>query len=398
VPVEPQKPEKPKPRPDLEKEQTTRVQVRGRARIYDDDLEDAKRRALLDAYRQAVNKGVGVKIEEFSQMRNLEGFIHIVTARSAGHVKTYKITGKPGPSKESPSTYVVCIDAEVAPGAMKDSKDIAALKLFVQALGSPRVLFVLEPIERKGKAPAPKEGGDYDVASVEGFLAARFFQLGYRPLTSSELEDTKATRKLVAEARQGKVAAIRELGIQCDADLVVSGSIRVSVRPCIYGGKDMHRARTTVLAKAIFPATGEKLAVQRTTKAEYSYYPPDSVEASARRACETVATRLAWAIPEVLGSRERCMSVRLVNCSIGQSLRFGEQLSELPGVRKVVPGSWVAREKGAAVGTIEYRVVTAPVGPTGRDLFRALSQRTGLKLTAEVVGRLYLRVAAPSEK
>lgn len=126
--------------PTNETDEVNVVTVDGISIINGDNKAKARDEALRDAYRRAIEKGVGITIRSETEMQMLEVLKDVIMSNSEGYVKKWEIK-KEGIRDDG--LYSVTINAEVVKGAIKkDNKD--ALKIIIDLMGNPRFLVLID--------------------------------------------------------------------------------------------------------------------------------------------------------------------------------------------------------------------------------------------------------------
>ncbi|MBP7738851.1 MAG: flagellar assembly protein T N-terminal domain-containing protein [Spirochaetes bacterium] len=98
-------------------EDAKKYKGKGEALIVNNDLPKAKRDALTEAFKSALQKAVGVYIKAKSKVENFEMTYSKILSESEGYVKNYKVLGE----KTEDGIYSVEIEAEVAGEKLDDA-------------------------------------------------------------------------------------------------------------------------------------------------------------------------------------------------------------------------------------------------------------------------------------
>lgn len=94
-----------------------KYQGRGEALIVNNDLPKAKRDALVEAFKSALQKAVGVYVKAQTKVENFELSYQKILSESEGYVKNYKIVKE----KTEEGVYSVEIEAEVSSDKLADA-------------------------------------------------------------------------------------------------------------------------------------------------------------------------------------------------------------------------------------------------------------------------------------
>ncbi len=387
------------------------VTVEGRAEMTS-GRSVARKQALLDAYRQAINAGGSIEIGEFSQLRNFKEVVDLVTKRVHGYIKGYEILAE-GPDSKDKNIYMVAIRALVVDGLDQLSAGDEGLKQFVALIGSPKVLFVLateaertldttaagytasqnEQIDLEvvqgdtqvrlhrdqnsadsmGMNDQPNDIEDFQVSSAEQEMANHFRQVGYEVLTSDdvlnsgfiEMEDLRLARK-------GLGAYAAKIGRVVNADIVISGVVKYRVS-AVNGNTDIgaHLGTVNLTSKAILPGSGRVLHVS-TNRQKYMSVQTSSAlmarEESLARASQIAADELKWEVPKLLAQETRDIEVTLSNISYDQSNNVRLFLNQLAGIDSVYMAGWKDKQS-------KYTVKCIYTGPREHDLVESLQNK-----------------------
>src|SRR5438067_137140 len=111
--------------------------VEGESPIIQNDVLQAKQRALEDALATAVHKVIGtfVSAESFSQ--NFVSIERSILTKTHGYVKNYTILKE----ESTPEAVTLTVEAKVAVDPIRD--DLTALGILLEAMGHPRVLILI---------------------------------------------------------------------------------------------------------------------------------------------------------------------------------------------------------------------------------------------------------------
>ncbi len=101
----------------LQANESSRYPGKGEALILNDDLPKAKREALAEAFKNSLQKAVGVYIKAQSKVENFELTYSKIMGESEGYVKSYKILNE----KTEGGIYSVEIEAEISGDKLADA-------------------------------------------------------------------------------------------------------------------------------------------------------------------------------------------------------------------------------------------------------------------------------------
>ena len=182
------------------------VVVEGAAAIIDNNVSRAFDEAKVDAFRNAIEKGMGVLIHSVTEMKNFEVVRDKVFAKSRGLVTGYKVLKK---WKTPDGIFHLKIKATVS---MKKLNDVLG-PVVIDALGNPIVMLLVN--ERIGREKP-------FVSTVESAMLVVFQKAGYQLVDPSQI--SKNEKRLAAlKAMSGDLSLAKELAMKHNADVVVYG-------------------------------------------------------------------------------------------------------------------------------------------------------------------------------
>lgn len=362
----------------IPEQQGRRIVAEGLATVHAGNVQAARLAALRSAYAEAVARGTGLEVGSMTLIKNVKYVTDIVTSRSRGLIREYRIISE-GLARRDPSKYEVVIDADVVESGttLGDDRN-AALAAYLEILGRPRLLIILPEravatpsrpgviaadssqtrtdVElQKGDlrvrltegstnarrrevagAAAPELDAGDRMRSTEAAVAQAFSRLGYDVMTSDDLLDRNiASRTALAEARSGVTAAAVDVARAAGADLALLGVLRVSqehVRPV---NVDLVMVTTEASAKAIVVSSGKVIdAFHRTERASH----PQGLKAyadSLDKIAAGIAEALGWNLPRILTNEFRETTLRVRGLSLAQAMDLKDALAGIDGVESV---------------------------------------------------------------
>src|SRR5262249_56019792 len=102
----------------------------------------ARQAARQAASAEAVAMGAGTEIGRLTLIRNVRAVTDVVSSRSRGFVRSYEVISEELVAAVPPRVEVR-IRAEVVKSAQSPSEEIDGLKLFLDVIGSPKLLILL---------------------------------------------------------------------------------------------------------------------------------------------------------------------------------------------------------------------------------------------------------------
>ena len=313
------------------------IKASGVATIFQGNVENAKRAALRAAYANAVGQGAGLEIGSMSLIRNAKDVSRVVTSRSSGFIRSFKILNE-GVIKEDPPRYEVFIEAEVIEKGKAGDEEREGLKLYLEVLGNPRLLIILPETKANLAALNVNESGGSSLRNMEMALAQVFSDYGYRVITSDDLQnsDTYSPDDLT-EARLGVTEKVLKIAKSNNIDLVITGEIntqQIVVKPA---GREMIRVEGEVTAKAVVVSSGKIIkAFQKMSRAA-NFSELNAYSDFVRRTAESIGILLAWKIPQILTEEYRETRLFLTGVTLQQTEDIRLALKKLIGIEAVRP-------------------------------------------------------------
>jgi hypothetical protein len=342
--------------------QDRQVTVRAEGEIVGGNTLGARQQALIQAFRQAVEEGLGTLIESSTIVQNAAVISDNIYAKSQGYVKTHEVLNE-GVEAES-STYFVEVRATVNLTEM--GTDLRALGILKDMMGNPKILSLIQEVSTRSGQTSMIDESAASIAVEEALREHHF-----------ELVDREQVNKIRADemARMGDLLLNR---LMDDPDAIS----RMAKRAQEYGAQYLllgssliesettsgtaHRSNATFKCRVVDAATGEKVAL--TQKAE-------SGKGKDRNSADMYAGQRAGRIaaediiPQIAQNWSRRANegiayvVKLYGVkSYGkQGRRFINALKGFPGVTQCTRRMWDAR-----MGRLEVDV--AFKGGTADDL------------------------------
>jgi hypothetical protein len=356
-----------KPLPPENDAAVARVFAVGTATVFNGNVRAARQAALQSAYAEAVAMGAGTEIGRMTMIKNVQAVSDVISSKSRGFVRSYEVIAedvKPG----EPPTFEMRIRAEVVKSQSSPAEEIEGLKLFLEVIGSPKLLVLLPEqavaertaasssqrestqvsvtapgtnvsissstssatSQAAGAAPQEREG---TMRSSEAAVAAAFVKYGYAVATSDDLvAGGLASAAQLARARQGVTADAVAVAKAAGADLLLTGVLRTSTQKVTPAGVEFISATTEASAKAMVVSNGYLIdAFHKTvTKAHVSSL--GAVSMSLDAIANEFASALAWSIPRILTARPRVTRLVVSNVNLAAAERLKTSLQKVDGI------------------------------------------------------------------
>ncbi len=232
-----------------------RIVAEGRSTLANLDKEKAYERALEDAFRKAVEQGVGIHISSQSMTKNYQLISDEILARSSGYVQEYKILK----SYEKDGFYVIKISALVKLDDIKN--DLQAVGILLERKNLPRLIVLVNETFMSQLTPENSKKPLFQSqiqSQVEARLTSLLVEKGFYVLDSNSITESRAKEQAV-KALQGKTEAAKLLGDIMRADVILIGEAHSNKSGNIAGSNFVSVTKALTL-KAIRADTGEILA------------------------------------------------------------------------------------------------------------------------------------------
>ncbi|OGR82223.1 MAG: hypothetical protein A2901_09490 [Elusimicrobia bacterium RIFCSPLOWO2_01_FULL_54_10] len=210
------------------------------------DLIATKRAALSDAYKNAVEKVVGVFISARTMVDKAVTIQQNIFGKTDGYIKKHEVLRE---GKEADGLYHTHIRALVSYQQVK--QDLEALHVMdLQAVGNPRVAILLDETI---------EGEDGQNTACSDALAQGLLERGYKVVDRSELAAIRVVEATQQLLEGNPKDALKPIMQKLKAEVVVTGKARASrLTGQNLGGLISYRGSLT--GKALKAKTGEILA------------------------------------------------------------------------------------------------------------------------------------------
>lgn len=360
----------------IEQPKIRRVMAEGAAAVYGGNVEGARLTALRVAYAEAVSQGSGLEIGRMSLIKNVKYVTQIVTSRSRGFIRDYRII-KEGLSKEQPASYKVLIEADVVDqGQAQGDDQYKALSAYLALLGNPKLLIILperriaqvgsanlatgakdktdvefnqgdtrlritressKNLERSNVAApgAYQDSGDV-MRSTEAALAQAFVRYGYQVVTSDDLlAQGLTTVEALDQARAGVTARAVEVARAAGADLALLGVLRVTEELVKPANVDLVMVTAEASAKALVVSSGKTIDVFHRTERASSPQMLKAYSDCLDKVAASIATGLVWEIPRILSDEYRETRLEVRGLDLRQSMSLQQALGGIEGVESV---------------------------------------------------------------
>ena len=237
------------------------VEVLGVAAVVNDNVVQARDRAIDDAKRKAVEQVAGSQVSAQSIMKNFQLVEDRIYARASGFVKSYRIVDE----RREGNVYNVRISAEV------DGRSLAAdLGLIMKV--RPRVIIMIaeQNVGRDGFSYWwGSKGLVSDMDILQNALIEAWHPRGFKFVDPSLLSDTLSVKGALQSPALSNASAL-SIGRDADADIAIVGKVLVTDGGQVMKGVDMRSFNAVGTLRVLNVDTGEIVAVaDRTSTASH---------------------------------------------------------------------------------------------------------------------------------
>ncbi|MDH5753284.1 MAG: hypothetical protein OEZ59_12815 [Deltaproteobacteria bacterium] len=228
--------------------QAEEVEAEGVAAVLNNNVSSARKQALLNAKRNAVEQGVGLLLDSKTFSSNFEIIQDQVLSSSQGFVKKFKVLSEGlTPDKQN---FKVRIRATVEDTLLKDR--LSALRLLHKQMGNRRVMVVY--FTENPNAMDRTHGASRSALQT---LRHEFNQAGFRMFNEEATNNVYKMLERGAGAK-GPVDDLLAMALEQKADILVRFD-NVAGKKAATGGM-FSAARSTIRVSAFDTATGRQMA------------------------------------------------------------------------------------------------------------------------------------------
>jgi hypothetical protein len=314
-------------------EEIATVTASGSSLVVKDDVPDARKGAVLDAKRNAVDQ-VGSQVIAKTVVENFELVKDLIITKADGYIHRYNILeeGRKG------QDYSVRISADVSSSALIDDAT-----LIYNEMDKPRLMVVIPEV--RGDEIIPTSQAETRV--IQFFLEKGF------SLVDQSMALQNIRKDELRKIAEGDSQAAAKVGLRAGAEAVVIGSASLGGAESVRGV--LYASRSTVSLKAIRTDNAMIYAVSNQSGTE-----ADATEESAqRKALDTASTQAArdvfWKLvkkwnEETISGTEIEMVLSGVTFSSLKSFAAG--VRDMKGVSEVIQRSF---DVPTAILTVKYQ-------------------------------------------
>ena len=312
---------------------TKNVQVIGTAKIYKENVANAREQAISECLVSAIDTVVLGMLPIESLIKNFQITNQSLYGNTGEFIQGYKVLAE----QKVGNTYRVLVQATVSIAGLVEQFSNAGIVLDKKSL--PAILFFVSEVNLEDEFPRFWWGEDLPVfkATGETAMAGVMKQKGFAVIAPEEMAQTI---EIGAENNQPDLndQNAAHLGIQFGAKIVIVGQSKVE-RTANVMGTDTRSFRATVTVHALSAETGEQIAATSQTDVVLN---PDEFEGS-REALTKAGTLAGEALSKQIASAwqtqsEERATVKIVvegTQNLANFVLFRKMLNDLSGVEEI---------------------------------------------------------------
>jgi hypothetical protein len=312
------------------------ITVTGEAAIIGGAVESAKDAALLDAFRKAVERGVGTMIASDTLMENYRIVEDRIFTKARGYVKNWDVLSE----YSLGDRYKMDVRCEVSSESIEE--DLIALNILQQAKRKPRIMVVMSEQHLWSYVDQPVG---------ETTLISKFLDKEFKVVDQAQSEKVRGGDKMKA-ALQGNDSAAAWIGLRHGAEIIIVGKAFSETGGKVYR---MESARGSVEARAIMCDTAEIIAAGQAEAGGADSSEAVAGKKAVRQAASTLADDLIsqitkrWSADIAGGSS---VQLTINNIGFGGLSTFKKTLEDIEGTQDIQQRSFAGK---TAVLDVDYR-------------------------------------------
>ncbi|MFP4520894.1 MAG: hypothetical protein ACLFQK_01985 [Fibrobacterota bacterium] len=240
----------------------------GTIKVESEGYGPSKSDALLEAKREAVEKGIGTVLISQTEIKNFELNKDVILTETKGSVLDYEILHE---EKQTDGTFYVKINADVSLASIK--KDLAALKILLESMDKPRMMVVIS-----------EENGDNAQNMIVDYLSSKSFDLVDAGVVAALMQNDD---ELIKKATEGDAAAASKIGAQNGAEYILVGKVNGSLGSNPYlQNSQMKSGQASITAKVINCSNARIIASKSTDGAAVHISDQVAIARASKKASE----------------------------------------------------------------------------------------------------------------
>ena len=233
----------------------------------------SKNDALLQAKRNAVEKGIGTLLISHTEIQNFELQKDVILSKTVGSVKRYTLLQE---KQAGDGSFFVEINAVVSMSGIK--ADLAALKILLESMDKPRMMVLIR-----------EDGGKTAENAIINYLKEKEFDLVDAAAVAAQM---KKGDDFISRAVNGDAAAAAQIGSENGAEYVIVGSVNKSLKETkLLSDSGMISGQAGISAKVVNCSNGRVVASNSASGAAYHVSEKVAMANAAAAAAERLMDR-----------------------------------------------------------------------------------------------------------
>jgi hypothetical protein len=299
------------------------VEVEGYAAIRDGNKSAARQAAEREAYRSALEQGIGAYVEGVTEVKNFEVVKDKIFSRTEGIVKDLKVNRE---WVDEDDVLHITATCRVAVAALDGVLGPAVIDM----LGNPRVLILID--ERIDNIPV-------FLSTTEGEVLKVFEKAGYQLINAQQDQSLKGIDIDAARHSQDP-ALLREIARTCRAEILVSGKAYSSgfTRQriegiSITGGRSTVQLQTALTDSAYM--VGSDTIEAKTRGMNQEDVAIKGFQQAAPAAARSVVHKIAYQMVGGTSLGGRTVNVKIAEIPFRNARNLESALKDIDGVKEI---------------------------------------------------------------
>ncbi|MDX2469188.1 MAG: hypothetical protein QNL04_01290 [SAR324 cluster bacterium] len=182
------------------------IEGKGRAEIFNGNESSARKQAMNNALRDAVEKGVGLLLDAKTEVKNWQVIKDEVYSSATGYVTKYKSLR----NERVGNVWFVEIEAEVAQGKLKDK--LGNLRILHKKMGNKRLMVIYKPTHPQAQA-ADHPAALASLAVIQMALTGYGFRLFDQKALDRIYDPSRASDAWIRVAQEQQVDILVEFEV-----------------------------------------------------------------------------------------------------------------------------------------------------------------------------------------
>lgn len=231
---------------------------------------NTKEEALLQAKREAVEKGIGTVLVSQTEVKNFILQKDVVITQTFGAVRRYDVQQE---EQLADATWHIRIKATVSLDSIR--ADLAALKILLESMDKPRMMVLIQ-----------EDGGSYAESAVVDYLRGKGFDLVDPAQTAALMSKGD---QFIERATQGDPVAAAKIGAENGAEYVLVGKVTKSqIANPLLQSSGMVSGQASLTVKVVNCSSGRIVASKSANGAS----PHIAADVAQAKAAEKAAQKL----------------------------------------------------------------------------------------------------------